>query len=338
MATNIKDIAKLAGVAPITVSRVINNRPEVTAKTRDKVNAVIEKLHWRPNLQARALIRSKTYTISFIATDLAASFNSEVLQETERMASKLRYGLLVMNTEDDDEQLYWAVRESLARSVDGIILCLAVKNAKTLDLLKNAMSDGVRCVALFNEIPGLPELTVDYKLAGRLAAEHLCSLGCRKCLYVHDSPNLHFDQFTEWRWSGFASLADDEVEFEVVNARIPYGSVDMSASGLSLGDFDGVFCQNDRCLPDIYRIARKTGLRIPEDISVIGCNNRAISAQIVPSATTVDVKKAEIGRQAVQRLVFTKPDYPVRGKVFNPKLVTRESTIHCAERDIGAPK
>ena len=61
---------------------------------------------------------------------------------------------------------------------------------------------------------------------------------------------------------------------------------------------------------------------------VVGCSNRAISAQILPSATTVDVRRTEIGRQAVQRLVFTKTDYPLRGKVFDPKLVIRESTSH----------
>jgi LacI family transcriptional regulator len=232
MTTNIKDIARLAGVAPITVSRVINNRPEVTEKTRKKVNAVIDKLHWRPNLQARALIRSKTYTISFIATDLAASFNSEVLQEAERMASKLRYGLLVMNTDDDDEQLYWAVRESLARSVDGIILCLNVNDERTVKLLQDAMKDGMRCVVLFNEVPGVPELSVDYEMAGRLAAEHLRSLGRRKCLFIHDAPDLNSDRFTEWRWRGFASLADDVDDFTVANARVPYGSAEFSDSGI----------------------------------------------------------------------------------------------------------
>jgi LacI family transcriptional regulator len=326
MATNIKDIARLAGVAPITVSRVINNRPEVTEKTRKKVNAVIDKLHWRPNLQARALIRSKTYTISFIATDLAASFNSEVLQEAERMASKLRYGLLVMNTDDDDEQLYWAVRESLARSVDGIILCLNVNDERTVKLLQDAMKDGMRCVVLFNEVPGVPELSVDYEMAGRLAAEHLRSLGRRKCLFIHDAPDLNSDRFTEWRWRGFASLADDVDDFTVANARVPYGSAEFSDSGISLADFNGVFCQNDRCLPDVYRMAAKAGSRIPDDLAVVGCNNRNISSQLLPSASTIDIRKMDIGKQAVQRLVFTKPAYPVRGKIFQPELIVRESS------------
>ena len=326
MATTIKDIAKLAGVAPITVSRVINNRPEVTQKTCDKVNAVIEELHWRPNLQARALIRSKTFTISFIATDLAASFNSEVLQEVERMASGLRYGLLVMNTDADDDQLYWAVRESVARSVDGIILCLSIKDERTIKLLKEIMADGVRCVALFNDVQNVPTLSVDYEKAGRLAAEHLYSLGRKKCLYVHDAPNLAKDPFTEWRWSGFASLAKDKSDFIVCDARLPYGSGAFADSGVSLKRYNGVFCQNDRCLPDVYRIAAKNGLRIPDDVAVVGCNNRNISSQLVPSASTIDIRKADIGKQAMQRLVFTKSAYPVRGKTFQPELIVRESS------------
>jgi DNA-binding LacI/PurR family transcriptional regulator len=248
-----------------------------------------------------------------------------VLQEAERMASTLRYGLLVMNTDTDDDQLYWAVRESVARSVDGIILCLGIEDDRTTKLLKEIIANGIRCIALFNDVDGVPSLSVDYEQAGRLAAEHLYSLDRKKCLYVHDAPNMR-DQFTGWRWSGFSFLADEKSDFEAQDAHLPYGSAEFADSGISLKNYNGVFCQNDRCLTDIYRIAAKMHLRIPEDLAVVGCNNRNISSQLVPSATTIDIRKADIGKQAVQRLIFTKPTYPVRGKIFQPELLVRESS------------
>jgi len=94
----------------------------------------------------------------------------------------------------------------------------------------------------------------------------------------------------------FASLAEESDDFKVEDARVSYGSALFSDTTVSLANFDGVFCQNDRCIPDVYRIAVKKGLRVPEDVSVVGCNNRAISSQLIPSATTVDIRKVEIGR------------------------------------------
>ncbi len=318
----IKDIAELAGVAPITVSRVINQKPDVSKATSQRVQAIIDKHQWRPNVQARGLVRGKTYTLGFLSSGISTSFVTYLVEAIERIATANNYALLLVGADPRTREADHGFEILMSRGVDGIIL------GGPLDLsaatLAAAEERNIPLLTLYWPQEGVPLLSVDYREAGRLAAEHLRELGHRRCLYVHDSNPLTCDPYTTARWEGFRDLAGPDFHVEALQQA--YGGTATLTARLRQGDITGIFCQNDRCLPDIYRGAWELAIDVPGELSVIGCNDQAITRALTPQVTSVDNAKHRIGEQAALALIRTPAGGRPRGKIYKPALVIREST------------
>lgn len=321
-AMTIKDIAELAGVAPITVSRVINNKPDVSQATSKRVQAVIDEYQWRPNTQARGLVGGRTYTLGFISSGITSSFVTFLVEAVEAITTAHNYALTIASTDPETREGDRSFNMLLNRGVDGIILGGPVILSQAA--LQTAEARGLPLVTLYYPQEGVPLLTTDYREAGRLAAEHLYSLGHRRCLYVHDSDPVDFDPYTLARWNGFSSFTKDDFQSESLCQS--YGGTEALTARLGQGDITGIFCQNDRCLPDVYRSAWELGLDVPHALSVVGCNDQAITRSLTPRVTSVDNAKLRIGEAAALALIKAPSGTRPRGRVYKPRLIVREST------------
>jgi LacI family transcriptional regulator len=322
---NIKDIAAMAGVSHMTVSRVINNKPEVSEKTKRKIEEIIRHNDWRPDCQARGLVNAKSYLLGYITIDITSSFIPDILEAMHEAANQQRHALIVATTKRREELVIAAFKELIARKVDGIVLGIGSGDQIPEEVAAAIKTRGIRLISVYWPVAGVPLLTCDNEGAGRLAAEHLCRLGHEKCLFVYpyDTP-IESEPYVKAHWRGFSSYAS--ATFQVENlCQYPPGSGKLKAR-LAQGDITGVFCHNDRCVPEVYRAAWELNLNIPKDISVVGCNDERIAEMLTPRVTSIDVCKTRIGQEAVLRLILTRPGAAVKGRTFKPTLIIREST------------
>jgi LacI family transcriptional regulator len=318
----IKDIARLAGVSPITVSRAVNGKPDIAESTRKRVLAIIEHSGWKPNMQARGLVRGRSYTLGFLTNHISSSFTPQLLETIEAVAMEHRWWMMVMMSQDREDYALRAFDELVSRRVDGIILGpVPIPGAR----LEVAAKAGVRVVATYlSQAAGVPLFAVDYEVVGRMAGEHLAGLGHRRALYLHFAPTVEQDLFALARWRGFQAGGGEGFSAEAMSLE-SVGAEGLKAR-LAGGDLTAVFCQNDRSLPTVYRVAWELGLSVPRDLSVIGSVDMEIAEMLSPKATTIEVAKQEVARAAALSIIETSRHAPAQGRIFPPSLVVREST------------
>lgn len=318
----IKDIARLAGVSPITVSRAVNGKPDIAEGTRKRILAIIEQSGWKPSMQARGLVRGRSYTLGFLTNHISSSFTPQLLETIEAVAMEHRWWMMVMMSQGREDYALRAFDELVSRRVDGIILGPVPLPAERIHAAERA---GVRVVATYlPQAAGVPLFGVDYEFVGRMAGEHLADLGHRRCLYLHFAPSLEQDVFALQRWRGFlagggAGFSAEAMSMEVVGAE-------GLKARLARGDLTAVFCQNDRSLPTVYRVAWELGLSIPRELSVLGSVDMEIAEMLSPKATTIEVAKHDVARAAAMAIIETPPNTPAQGRTFAPSLVVRDST------------
>ncbi|MGA9623823.1 MAG: LacI family DNA-binding transcriptional regulator [Bryobacteraceae bacterium] len=337
MAVRMKDIARDLGVSVVTVSKVLRNHEDIGEETRQRVLKRMKELDYQPNLAARALVTGRTLTIGLVVPDLVHPFFSEV---AKGLSSALRikgYGLLISSSEENPELEREEINQMLARRVDALIIASTqwtVESFRRIEERKRPYVLIDRCFA------GLPAnfVGVDDEAVGRLATEHLISVGCRRIAHVRGSeisPALG-------RLAGYRqALARHGLEVPADYIQTAGRSDDAGDVGghdamlrlLSLEPRpDGVFCFNDPTAMGVLQAILDSGLRVPEDIAVIGCGNVRHAELLRVPLSSVDQDSAGIGRQAAAlalSLVQAKGERP-RPKtiLLLPKIVARESTRH----------
>lgn len=324
----IKDIAKQAGVAPMTVSRAVNGQRGLSERTRKRILAIVRRSGWRPSMQARGLVRGRSYTLGFLTNRINTSFTPQVLETIEEVAMEHRWWTLVMVSQGRADYALRAFDELISRRVDGIIVGpVRLPRAR----LRAAIRKGVRIVSTYLSLDKeAPVFGVDYEEVGRLAAEHLAGLGHRRGLYLHYAPDLTTDPFALQRWIGFQRGGGSGFQTEAMSLEA-LGEKGLKAR-LARGDLTAVFCQNDNGLPSVYRVAWELGRAIPHDLSVIGCVDMEIARQLSPKATTIEVAKHEVARAAALAIIETPSKVAIEGRIFPPTLVIRDSTARVKDR------
>jgi len=336
----IKDVAQVSGVTAATVSNVIRNRNVVSKATRERVLEAIEALNYRPNLLARSLVRGCSYTLALTLPDITNPFYPEIALEAERRCRELGYQIILCNTHFDTI----VARNQLTRLsgglVDGaIVLSGGIKPIDVVDLSLR----GVPVVAcLFgSEFDGVPDagkvsrLEVDFERAGVLAAEHLLELGHRSFAAImkigldgrggHE-PRLH--GFRKRLTDAGISLPDQMVriaETNVESGRQAFQEVLRSPKRPS-----ALFAGNDLMALGAMEFALDNGLRVPEDISIVGIDDIDLSRHVRPALTTIALPKRNLAETAVELLVdkLTTPREKPNVSILQPFLVRRQSTCN----------
>lgn len=326
----IREVAERAGVSFTTVSHVINNTRYVSEESRAKVLAAMEELNYRPNAVARSLKSGKTNTLGMILPDSSNPFFAEVGHFIEEAAFQLGYRVILCNTESDPrkEQMYVEVLSQ--KQVDGIIFYATGDKPASINVLLQSKLPFVMVDRDLVNIPVDAVLT-DNCEGGRLATRHLLQLGHQRiaCLIGPSDENPSAERVVGYR----AALLDAGiVPQEDLVLRGDFHSETGRNLTLQLLNREtpptAIFACNDMMAFGALRAAYQVGLRVPENLSIIGFDGIELGSYSNPPLTTVAQPKDLMGKQAVKMITerLADPYSPPKRIVLPSKLILREST------------
>jgi DNA-binding LacI/PurR family transcriptional regulator len=302
---SIKDIARSAKVSHSTVSRALNNNPRVKSETVERIRRIAEQYGYRGSAIARSLATSRSMTIGVVVTTIADLFAAGVVSGIETVAGDHGYSVFLANSNADPEREMRVVRTFEERRVDGIIVTASRVGALHLPLLSRM---NVPIVLLNNQHPSefAHSVMIENFSAGYEATKHLVELGHRRIGYIGDRNGRQSD--TE-RFGGYRQALDaGNLAFQP--QLVQYGSA-TPESGMETMDAllqlaeppTAVFCYDDMTALGAMRQIRAAGLRVPDDISVVGFDDLSIVQFTEPPLTTIRQPMAEMGRLAMTAML-----------------------------------
>lgn len=296
----------MCGVSMQTVSRVINNRPDVAPATRRAVEAAIASVGFQPNAVARSLVQRRSQTLGVIATGLKYFGVAQTLNGITEESQASDYALLLKELASDDvEGFLPAIDFLVGHRVEGLII-FAPTDPGSVASIQSEMPTIRPPMVLLKSEPSteFSTISIDNRGGARMATEHLLALGRSRIGHIGGPPSWHEarERADGWRValaeagvepgpfvSGSWSSASGEAAFLEMLARAP--------------DLDAVFASNDQMALGVLHVANERGIAIPGDIAVVGFDGLPEGAQFTPSLTTVVQPLRELGRLAVQELV-----------------------------------
>jgi LacI family transcriptional regulator len=295
------DVAKRAGVSQPTVSLVLskNARARVSPETRERVLLAAQELGYVPNVVARSLVRSRSYAIGVIVPDLRNPFFAEVVSGAERVASEAGFAVLLCETREIPRERH--IQALLERQVDGIMV-----DAIGAASLPESMLAGVNLVLIDEPPDRWPGVASDAIGAGRLAAEHLLSLGHERFGFIGPATNVHAIRMRE---RGFVqALAARNIRLESRMLRRVAATAAGGQAGMrALLDLDkpptAVFCINDLVAAGALKVCSIDGVKVPDEMSIVGCDDIELSSLVVPELTTIAIPARELGARAARMLL-----------------------------------
>ena len=338
----IKEIAEQAGVSKQTVSRVINNRPDVSLKTRNRILSIMESSGYQPSKLARSLTRGRTHTLGVLSSDLRHVGPSQTLIGIDEQAYALGYtlSLNLLHEGDDDSVVESILHNMLAHQVDGIIWT-AVSKLNRYDQVVDKLTSLPVPVVVGSELKpmGLATIHTDSRVGGTIATQHLVDQGYETIAIVTGPANEWSakQRFTGWQQA--ALTPDDSLVF----------AGDWTAASGYMGicellkqrpDIDAVFASNDQMALGVLKAAQEMGRYVPQDLGVVGFDDIPEATYFTPSLTTVRQNLMENGRLLVQEL-----DRQIRASSSNqefaepqvlqtsPQLIIRASSVNMADMD-----
>ena len=303
----IYDIAKNLNVSPSTVSRALKDDPTVNKKTKKKVFETAAQMGYRSNLFARNLRQQSTLTIGVIAFELNSSIMTSVLSGIEKVAGEAGYGIIITDSSQSAAKETANAINLFHRRVDGVIASLA-PDTNDFEHFRPFIEKHIPIIFL-DRVGQLAESTsvvIDNVRAGYMATKHLIDEGCSRI--VHVTAGLQHNIYAQ-RYQGYLNaLADNKLPFaeELLMIAAPTEEASEAAARRILGLPslpDGVFVTDDFAAAVVIRTFLEQGIRVPQDIAVVGFNNDVIGKLIKPALTTVNYPGREMGEAAARILV-----------------------------------
>jgi LacI family transcriptional regulator len=327
-ASTLADVARLAGVSISTASKALNGRGHVRAETRSRVVAAAERLSFSPNSLARGLLAGRTGTVGLLTSDLVGRFSIPILMGAEDAFGAGRVNVFLCDARGDTIREQHHVQALLSRRVDGLIV-VGHRTDPRPSLGRNLPVPVVYTYAP-SEDPNDPSIVVDNLAGGRLAIEHLIACGRSRIAHISGDPGF---AAARDRVAGVIGALEDaglplvgEVQFGSWSEGWGRGAVAMLLD--QHPDVDAVFCGSDQVARGVMDSLRERGLRVPDDVAVMGFDNwEVVAADARPPLTSVDMNLEEIGRSAARALFAALEDSPRSGVESLPcRLVLRAST------------
>ncbi len=321
----INDIAAMTGVAPSTVSRALSKPGRVNHATRERIEAAARELNYVPNTQARALSSGRTGTIAVLVSAITNPFYFGIIRGTQQQLKAAGYAQLLIDTEDSGE-LETAMLHKMRRSLDGAILAASRLSDRALA----ALATEIPLVTINRNVRGVQSVIIDTPAGIGQAVEHLVSLGHRDIIYVSGPPSSWPN---EARWQALRSAAArHSVQARRAGpfpAERPSGSAAADAVINTRATACIVF--NDLLAIGMLTRLRERGVRVPGDLSIVGCDDIFGADFCHPTLTTLTAPIEQAGRVAVSMLLslLTErlPDQNQRRCVVLPThLTVRESS------------
>jgi LacI family transcriptional regulator len=329
----LRDVAAAANVHLSTASRALNagTKSRVNSLTAARVLEAAQQVGYRPNSLARSLRTSRSFTVGMVIPDLTNPLFPPIVKGIEDRLSQDGYTLVLANTNYDLEREETVVRAMVSQQVEGLLLATARREYPLVQML---LDDGVKVVLVNRTMDDAPVASVtgdEYHGIG-LAVRHLASLGHERIAYVGGDPDastglMRYQAFIAWMRGEGLSLDPDLVAQAERFHEEPGAAA--FAELLDRGaQFTAVVAANDRLALGCYDVINERGLRVPDDISVIGYNDMLFTDKFAPPLTTVRVPHDQIGVKAAQLLLeaIHDGDAPPMSVRLTPTLVVREST------------
>ena len=329
---DIRAIAQLAKVSIATVSRTINRVSTVNPELAKRVWAVIEQFDFVPNTQARALVSGRSKIFGLVVSEITNPFFPELIQGFEDIAVENGYEILVSSTNHDPARMSHCIRRMLERKVEGVAIMTFGIEQPLLDQLAKR-----RVPLVFIDVgpdrPGVSVLKVDYYHGIKQAVQHLAALGHRNIAFVSGPMRLHSAQS---RLDAFIkSIQDCGITLDAT--RIVEGDHTLEGGVRAMEQLlaqketaTAVICSNDMTAIGVLHKLYRTGLRVPDDISVIGFDDIHLAEVTMPPLTTVQMSRFEIAKDAfgALRAHVESPDSSTGKREYNipTELIVREST------------
>jgi len=303
----IYDIARQLKVSPATVSRALNNNTSVSAPTKKKVNDLAESLGYRHNLFATSLRLQKTFTIGVILHELNSYFITSVLAGIEKIVRSSHYNLIIAHSAENADIEISNAHNLFHKRVDGVIASLSF-NTKDLSHFKQFESKNIPVVffdRVFENSDGAKIIINNFQ-AGYDATSHLIEQGCKRIAHITSS--LTRNVYAE-RLKGYKqALVDHKIKIDekllIVDGLKEEDATRSANRILSLKPLpDGIFITNDFCAAIVMQALKDAGIRIPQDVAVVGFNNDIIGKVVSPKLTTINYPGFEMGQLAARTII-----------------------------------
>ena len=334
----IRDVAAVAGVSYQTVSRVINNRPDVADETRRRVWEIVEELGYQPSAIARSLSRGRTFTLGVIDYGLEYFGPSHTLSGIEQQANELGYSLLLsLVRQPDQSDVDKTLRDMLSRQVDGIMWAVPEIGGNRAWVRQEAPRLPVPVVFLsMQPDPNLSVVAVDNRGGGRIATQHLLDRGHRTIGLITGPLDWWEARQRRLGWQDVLEEAGIPIEADLVvegNWKAASGEQGLRRLLEQRPELDAVFVCNDRMALGVLQAARQMGRRVPRDLAVVGFDDIPECAFFHPPLSTIRQDMILLGRRAVKELnhmietaqqggTQTEP----KSTLIQPQLIIRDSS------------
>lgn len=331
---SIKDIARIAQVSHSTVSRALQGSRLVNPQTAASIRQIAVESGYRASAVARGLVTQKTRTVGVVVTTIADPFVGEVVSGIEEVANDQGYSVFLANSNADPEREQKVVQSFAERRVDGIVITASRVGALYAPMLSEMR---VPVVLVNNRYPGaqVHSVLIQNVQASRLAVEHLLELGHRRIAYLGDRRGHEADRD---RLAGYRQ-ALEQAGIPFAPELVVKAESSPEGSGLALEQLlslplppTAVFCYNDMAALGGLRAIHRHGLRVPEDISLVGFDDLPMASYCQPPLTTVRQPMRRMGVLAMESLVRLMAGQPSADIIEVPaELVVRESTATVRE-------
>jgi len=332
----IYDIAKVLGLSPATVSRGLKDHPAINIKTRKRIMDTAREMGYRSNSFASNLRMQKTNTIGIIVHELKSQFISSVLAGIEKVTTEAGYHLIIGHSSETYRKEAANAHNLFHKRVDGLIASLAF-DTTDMEHFDPFVKKGIPIV-FFDRVEDFAygtRVIIDNVRAGYEATAHLAAQGCRRI--AHITANLARNVYAG-RLKGYQqALADYGLPFNpglvIVNDLSEAAAIRTAKQLLALDQRpDGVFTTNDFFAAVFLQALKEEGIKIPEDIAIVGFNNDAISRVMQPKLSTINYPGEEMGEQAARSLLDQLSGLSSARTtdtiIIRSELIIRESSLH----------
>ncbi|MCH7410761.1 LacI family transcriptional regulator [Belliella sp. DSM 111904] len=326
---NIRDLAKILGVTPSTISRALNGHESISDSRKDQIVQLAKELGYRPNQIAKSMVSNKTFTIGLLLPEFTHNYFNNILAGIESVSFHKGYQLFICTSDELKEKEEKSCMAFLNTRVDGVLAAVG-NDSDDLSHFETVIEDGTPLVLLDRICEDLnTSYVVTDDFQGSLdAVQYLVQTGCKQILhikgpeYISTSFNRYLGYLEGLKKNGLSLeedmilLGEDE-DFEKKLQRI-----------LDTNDVDGIFAFSDYYAYDAIKVLQKRGISIPDQISVIGYADEPIAQYISPQLSTVKQPAFEIGKHAAEILfkMIEDKNSTIMSKQLATTLIIREST------------
>lgn len=331
MRPTISDVAKQSGVSTATVSRIINGQSGYTAKTRQKVLEIIQEMGYKPNAIARGLVNKRTNTIGVLLPSLSSRLSSALLKGIENSAHQLDYSVIICDTESDGKRTIEYLDVLSEKQIDGIIITSEwLKDVYEETIAK--MKIPVVLVLTTSSHLQIPYIKVDDYQASYQATEYLIGKGHKEIGMISGSKTDKLAGLP--RIEGYKQALTDN-SLTISENRITYGDF-AYRSGMrcmeellkKAPEITAVFAASDEMAVGALSCAYKKGVKVPDDLSIIGYDDTQDAEMAIPPLTTVHQPIYDMGKMAVEMLLNTKETV---GSILMPHHIVERDSVRKIE-------